>query len=347
MLKHPDEAKTILLVTLNDSRAQCYTDACLIPVEYAFDAIHALQRGKATWTGIKYLVASSAPQIPQGYTCMQLLRLEVAHYVNFLKPEHDRARDYDDDNDPDSPNTPDEELDVGATNLAEEVSPRRAARRKVRLYLESHYRWFVQRMRMPREVSYTPYTFLLFYLEPPAGSIRPVQREWVYEYVNFISRRSARIRTAFIHNTGHGPGQHNLPVANDGVLTSSEFVDRDWDWESLLRDYPALMAEHVRRDPAVAQEFFLVWDHKTGGLLVCRVLEWKWGWVYSMTPDEIRAKVKLTRSRLSVARMLPEIDVVDYLRQVICQTDLVKPWPTQVPDLVTDGGGDDDDDDDD
>jgi len=275
---------------------------------------------------------------------MQLLRLEVAHYVNFLKPEHQRAREYNDDNDPDSPNTPDEELDINATNLAEEVSPRRAVRREVRLYLESRCHLFTEKLRMPRENIYVPFTFLLFYLEPPKGSIRPVQREWVYQYLNFITRRTARMRPAFIHNAGLDPSQHHQPVVEPGVLTDSEFVDRDWTWADILREYPALLAAHVRRNAAVAQEYFLVWDHRSGGLKACRTLEWDWGMVYRMTPDEIRATFQLRPRAISVVRMLPEFDVVDYLRQVLCRTGLVRPWPLQVPDLVTDREGDDDDD---
>jgi len=331
-------------VTLNDSRARCYIDTCLIPIEYAFDAVYALQHGEATWTGIKYLVAGYALQSREEQSCMHLLRLEVAHYVNFLKPERERAREYNDDNDPDSPNTPDEELDINATNLAEEVSPRRAVRRAVRMHLDSRFQLFAEKLRMPRGSIYVPFTFLLFYLEPPRGSIRPVQREWIYQYVNFITRRTARMRPAFIHNAGRDPGQQYPPVSEPGVLTDSEFMDRDWTWQTILRDYPSLLAEHVRRNSAVAQEFFLVWDHRSGGLLACRVLDWDWKQVYRTTPDEMRARARLRPRQILVLRMLPEIDVVDYLRQVICKTGLVRPWPLQVPDLVTYTEGDDDED---
>jgi len=62
-----------------------------------------------------------------------------------------------------------------------------------------------------------------------------------------------------------------------------------------------------------------------------------------MTPAEIRARVTVRRENLQIISMLPEIDVVDYLRQVICQTGLVKAWGQRMPDLVTDREGDDDD----
>jgi len=198
---------------------------------------------------------------------------------------------------------------------------------------------------MPRENPYVPFTFLLFYLEPPRESLRPVQREWMYQYVNFITRRTARLRPAFIHNAGRGPGQQYPPVVNDGVLTSSDFVDRDWDWDSILQEYPSLLANHVRRNSAVAQEFFLVWDH-SGRLLACRIVGWNWDLVHRMTPAEMGARVKLRREGLQIISMLPEIDVVDYLRQVICKTGLVRAWAQRMPDLVTDREGDDDDDED-
>ena len=68
--------------------------------------------------------------------------------------------------------------------------------------------------------------------------------------------------------------------------------------------------------------------------------------VHRMTPAEMGARVKLRREGLQIISMLPEIDVVDYLRQVICKTGLVRVWAQRMPDLVTDREGDDDDDED-
>ena len=115
---------------------------------------------------------------------------------------------------------------------------------------------------------------------------------------------------AFIHNAGRGPGQQYPPVVNNGVLTTSDFVDRDWDWDSILQEYPSLLAENVRRNSAVAQEFFLVWDHSER-LLACRIVGWNWELVHRTTPAEMGARVKLRREGLQIISMLLEIDVVE------------------------------------
>jgi len=139
--------------------------------------------------------------------------------------------------------------------------------------------------------TYVPYTFLLFYLDDKRRHVRPVMREWLFKYLNFISSTCRVLRPFEVTDS-------------PGVLDAEPFNDRDYSWEKIQTAFPRLALEAARNHgPRVNLEYFLVWNHE--GLLACRVA-WNPSSVAAMTPAQ-RNGFRLGAESMRDIMMVPEV----------------------------------------
>lgn len=326
LTRHPERTDVILAVTLNDSRGLCYTDCALIPVAKAFPPLYAMQRGECTWTAVKHLVGDHDLDDDSQHdeACLEALRKEEDGVVEWIgDPTREDWQDAPTAGENDSDDISDAEMhdDDQNRNGGQEdgVAPARvtAAERRARLARERarHY--------IPEHIDYTSYTFAFFYMAP-SRLIRPVKRTWLYEYVNYISAFCTGVRD-----------DHN---SNDGVIEPL-YRDRagraiEYDWERILQEFPPLCQAVTRERRGFNTEYFLVWDHEKDGMLACK-LRWNESLMERCTQRDLRS-LRLKRRDVEVVRIMPELDAVDFLRQIANETELVPEWETLAKVLTED-----------